>query len=274
MTQFFICPACSSPLTKQEGCYRCESGHCFDIAKEGYVNLLPSNHKHSKAPGDDKGMVTSRTAFLESGYYEPLRDAVCSLIEAVCKELHTPVLVDSGCGEGYYTAAYSYVLKKYGGQTVGVDLSKAAIKHAAKKCKDADFAVASVYHLPLLDESTDMIVNCFSPLALDEFRRILKQGGYLLYVVPDAKHLWALKSVLYDVPYENEVKTEEYDGFEFIQAKEVKTSFSLDSSEAILSLLNMTPYTWKTPKDGVERLKKLSSLEVTAEFRIMIYKRK
>lgn len=241
------------------------------MAKEGYVNLLPANKKHSKDPGDDKDMVASRTLFLEGGHYEPLRKKVCSLIEK--SHPASPVLLDSGCGEGYYTAAYCDEVKKLGGFAVGIDLSKSAIKHAAKKCKDGCFAVASVYGIPMKDESTDIVVNCFSPLAIDEFRRILKKDGFFYYIVPDAGHLWELKSILYDKPYPNEVKSEQYDGFELIQTVEVSNVFTLNSGEEILSLLHMTPYTWKTPKDGIQRLEKLSSLTVTAQFRVLVYKR-
>lgn len=272
MTQVFRCPVCSGALEQNERSLRCTSGHSFDIAKEGYVNLDTTSKKHSDTSGDGKDMVTARTLFLEGGYYNPLRDTICNLIKET--EIKNPVLLDSGCGEGYYTKSYCETVSALFGKAYGVDLSKPAIKHAAKKCKDGHFAVASVYHLPITDESIDILVNCFSPLALEEFCRVVKKGGYFFYVVPDAMHLWELKKVLYDNPYENAVKQEEYDGFEFIKTESVTSRFTLDSSEKILSLLHMTPYTWKTPENGIRKLSELSSLDVTAQFRVMVYKRK
>lgn len=266
MKNLFCCPVCESNLLREEKSYRCQNGHVFDIAKEGYVNLLPSN-KANKIHGDDKAMVSSRTRFLEGGYYEPLKDALCSLVKKT--EVSSPVLVDSGCGEGYYTSS----LCENATVTVGIDLSKDAIKHASKKCKKAMFAVASAYKLPLENECCDIVVNCFSPMSDREFFRILRPGGYLFYVVPAARHLWELKSILYDTPYENEEKVEMYDGFELCEILPVSTSFTLTNSEDILSLFNMTPYTWKTPRDGIERLKKLDSLSVGAEFRIHVFRK-
>ena len=96
----FNCPICRAPLTREEKTYTCPNRHCYDISKEGYVNLLPANRKHAKDPGDDKGMTDARNRFLEGGYYSPLREQLCRLIV----ERRPETLLDSGCGEGYYTA--------------------------------------------------------------------------------------------------------------------------------------------------------------------------
>ena len=265
--QILQCPVCKGALTKEAGAYKCPWNHSFDIAKEGYVNLLISG-KGSSNSGDDKQMVVSRTNFLDKGFYSPLREKVCEIIKSFCIEDIS--LLDSGCGEGYYTSEYA----KLCDTCVGIDISKNAVKSASKRCKEATFAVASVYHLPIMEESIDVIVNCFSPNACDEFSRVLKKDGYLIYVVPGAKHLWELKGILYDSPYENEEKTEEYDGFELYETHRVSTRFSLSGNDEIMSLYHMTPYTWTTPKDGAERLSRLSMLDVSAEFKIYIYKRK
>lgn len=267
MKSIFCCPVCGKGLYKEDRTYKCETGHSFDEAKEGYVNLLVSN-KNGDMSGDDKEMVSSRTRFLEGGYYKPLRDKVSELIKELSPRAEA--LLDAGCGEGYYTYAYSEIVQK----CAGVDISKAAVRHAAKKCKGAEFAVASVYRLPLEDDSVDVVVNCFSPNAPEQFLRVLKKGGYLFYVVPAPRHLWQLKSILYENPYENEEKTEDYDGFELEGAIPVTTEFTLNSNEDITALFHMTPYTWNTPKDGAERLSAVKELTVTADFRIHIYRKK
>ena len=271
LDNIFTCPVCRADLSKQDGAYKCGNGHLFDIAKEGYVNLTSPSKHTKKGSGDDRDMIRARTGFLEGGYYKPLRDKMCSLLQQYCPD--KGVILDAGCGEGYYTSAYSLVAKSKNGTVVGIDLSKDAVKHTAKVCVGGEFAVASVYHLPLSDNSCDIIVNCFSPLAAEEFSRVLKTGGYFLYVVPDADHLWELKQVLYDVPYKNPVKTEEYDGFELTGTHCVSSSFTLDNAEHIQALFHMTPYTWKTPKEGVQKLKELKELDVSAFFRILVYKK-
>ena len=268
----FTCPVCGEALMFDEGAYRCVSGHCFDRAKEGYVNLLPANRQHASAPGDDKDMVKARTAFLDSGRYTPLKEALCALAAKYAGE--RTALLDAGCGEGYYTEGLSRVIAEKGGRTGGADLSKAAVKKAAKRCREAEIAVASVYHLPLAERSVDMVTDCFSPLAKEEYRRVLKDGGRFLYVVPGARHLWEMKEVLYEQPYENEVREEAYEGFRLQETVPLSFGIHLEKTEEIMALFRMTPYAWKTPKEGVERLAEQKELGLTAEFRILVYERK
>ena len=268
----FACPLCGEKLAIDEQVYRCTSGHCFDKAKEGYVNLLPANRQHASAPGDDKDMVKARTAFLDSGRYTPLKEALCALAAKYAGE--RTALLDAGCGEGYYTEGLSRVIAEKGGRTGGADLSKAAVKKAAKRCREAEIAVSSVYHLPLADGSVDMVTDCFSPLAKEEYRRVLKGGGRFLYVVPGARHLWEMKEILYDKPYENEVREEEYEGFRLLETVKLDFGFRLEKAEEIMALFRMTPYVWKTPREGVERLAEQIELGLTAEFRILVYERK
>ena len=267
----FICPDCGGILERDVHVCRCGKGHCFDIAKEGYVNLLPPNRRHSGSPGDDREMVNARTAFLNGGWYAPLRERICKAVTEW--KADRPVLLDAGCGEGYYTTALSDALAGRDGHVCGVDLSKAACRRAAKRCPQAEIAVASVYHLPVADRSADILADCFSPLAEEEFRRVLKPGGLFLYVVPGPRHLWELKEILYENPYENAFREEDYAGFETLPEIPLSFLFRLENREEIGALFHMTPYTWKTPKDGAERLMEARELEVTAEFRILRFRR-
>lgn len=266
----FCCPICSAPLDRGERAYTCPNGHCYDIAKEGYVNLLPANRKHAKDPGDDREMVAARTRFLDGDHYAPLRGALCRLIAERAPE----TLLDSGCGEGYYTAGVYAALREQtpGLRAAGVDLSRSALKKAARRDKNAEFAVASVYHLPVADGAADLLLNCFSPLALDEFRRVLRPGGGFLYVVPGAKHLWELKQVLYDQPYENPEEASPYEGFTYEDIVPVEFSMAL-TGQALGDLFRMTPYFWKTPRAGTERLNALERLDVTASFRVHVFRK-
>ncbi len=127
------------------------------MAREGYTHLLPANRKHSKMPGDDKGMAAARSAFLSKDYYAALRDALCRLALDYAPE--HPAVLDTGCGEGYYTSAVYRALRDAGKAPcmAGTDISKAILRRAAKREKDVEFAVASSYHLPVADRSIDLL---------------------------------------------------------------------------------------------------------------------
>lgn len=271
MNSLFRCPLCHQLLMRGEHAYTCPSGHSFDRSCEGYIHLLPANRKHSKNPGDDKQMVAARCAFLDRGYYAPLRDALATLAVRLIADTPSPVLFDSGCGEGYYTAGLAAALPH--AHVAGIDISKFAVRRAAKRVSRGEFAVASAYHLPIPDATAHLLTNIFSPLCAEEFSRILVPGGSFVYVVPSGRHLWQMKEVLYDNPYENPVKREAYADFIWQEAIPLRYTVKLDRSEDIISLFSMTPYAWKTPKDGVKRLKQCSELETEIGFDIHVYQR-
>ena len=269
----FRCPVCGGPLVREERAYRCEKGHSYDLAKEGYTYLLPPNQKHSAAPGDDKGMAAARREFLSKGYYAPLLNTICSQILACSGD--APVLLDTGCGEGYYTAGIYHALRDVGKapRMAGIDISKFILRSAAKRERGVEFAVASAYRLPLADASVDVLLNCFSPLAIEEFRRVLRPGGHFLYVVPGAEHLWEMKAILYDRPYPNEERETPYEGFTYEAIVPVDETITLQNREDIRNLFRMTPYAWKTPREGKERLAARETLTTRISFRIHIFRR-
>ena len=275
MNSLFCCPLCASPLTREDGAYRCPQGHSFDLAAAGYTHLLPANRKHSKQPGDDREMVAARAAFLEKGYYAPLLQALCTGALERLAALSAPVILDSGCGEGYYTSGLFHALTQAGltPAMAGVDLSKFALRRAAKRLPQGEFAVASVYHLPLSPSSVDLLVNIFSPLAAEEFARVVRPGGWFCYAVPSPRHLWEMKQILYPKPYENPVKREEYPGFTWQSVQEVRGTIHLSCREDIQALFGMTPYAWKTPKAGRDQLAKLEELDTTIGFDLHWYQR-
>lgn len=269
----FRCPLCAAPLEREAGAYRCGGGHSFDVAREGYVHLLPPNQKHAALPGDGRDMVLARRDFLSRGYYRPLLNTICNQMLSLSGE--APVLLDAGCGEGWYTAGIDGALRSAGRRPriAGTDISKLALRTAARRLRGAEFAVASSYHLPLADGRVDVLLNCFSPLALEEFWRVLRSGGWFLYVVPGPRHLWELKEILYDRPYPNEEKETPYEGFRYREIVPVEETVTLESREDIQNLFRMTPYFWKTPRAGAERLAALDRLEVRASFRVHIFER-
>ena len=263
----FICPICRAPLMREGMRCFCESGHSFDLAKSGYVNLLTASKKHSKDPGDSKEMVAARRDFLGKGYYAPLRAAVAEK----AMELGGRVYFDAGCGTGYYTSA---VIDALGDPLcIGADISKYAADTAAKREKRGFFAVASVYDLPVADESVDIITNIFSPMADGEYLRILKKGGYMIYVVPAPRHLYSLKEALYDEPYENAVSHPEYIGLAEVERVECSFVMHPESSEDVVSLFGMTPYFWRTPAGALEKIRNIDLKEINAQFYITVLKK-
>lgn len=272
MKSLFCCPVCGAALDRGERAYVCPGGHSFDIAREGYVHLLPANRMHSKAPGDDKGMAAARSRFLDGGYYGHLREALCEL--ALKYGGDGGAVLDSGCGEGYYTQGVYRALSDAGRAPAlaGIDISKFCLRKAAKRVGAGEFAVASAYRLPLGDGAVGLVLNCFSPMAGEEFHRVLARGGKLLYVVPAPDHLWELKALLYKSPYPNPDQVVEYPGFRLLKVAAVERTVAVEG-EALADLFQMTPYYYNTPRDGVERLEAAAGLELRANFRIHVFER-
>lgn len=264
----FICPICKDTLFRQSGSLLCGNGHCFDISKYGYVNLLSSSGK--KGHGDDKLMVKARRDFLNKGYYEHLRNALCHEAEKYAHKGFS--LLDSGCGEGYYTnGLYDVFIKKQGEKIFGIDVSKEALKLASKNCTNVQFAVSSAYCLPFNDSSFNIVTSLFAPLAVTEFRRVLKNDGIFLTVIPLENHLFSLKKYVYDAPYKNKPQSTELEGFRLINSSVIKKDICLKSQEDISNLFKMTPYYYKTSEKDQEKLNYIDKLKVETEFMILTY---
>lgn len=270
----FTCPVCGEPLRRLEKTCACPNGHSYDLAAEGYVHLLPPNRMHSKAPGDSKQMVASRRAFLRGGWYEPFSDKLNELA-AECVPAPSPVILDAGCGEGYYTGRLREHLVSRGlaPRMFGFDISKSAVKAAAKKYGEIFFAVASMFEIPVQSGSADCVVNVFAPIVEDELNRVLRPGGFLILAVPGPRHLFGLKEILYDAPYENEHRETRYRGFRFQKRVAVPLEITLSDGDSIQNLFAMTPYYWKTPVEGSERLKNSKKLTTQIEFDFILYQK-
>ena len=268
----FCCPVCRLPLKREKRRLCCAAGHSFDLASQGYVNLLTANRRHSAMPGDDKGMVAARRAFLQAGWYQPFSDRLNQLAEEVAALEHRPLLLDAGCGEGYYTGRLAQAL----GDRVRIaafDISKSAVQAAAKSCSTVEFAVASAFSIPVADGAADCLVNIFAPMAEREFARVLRCGGRMIYAVPGPRHLFGLKEILYEKPYENPVRQVEYQVFRFLDRVAVRSRCVLDTQQEIKALFAMTPYYWKTPREGAQRLETCDRLETEIEFDFLLYER-
>ena len=265
----FFCPICAAPLAREGNIYRCPGGHSYDVARSGYVHLLPANKKHSADPGDDREMTAARTRFLDGGWYSPLRQALCDLALTHAGPSYT--ILDAGCGEGYYTAGLHEALPQ--AQVCGFDISKLAVKAAAGKYKSVEFGVASSFAIPLGKASVHLLTDVFSPLAEEEFARVVKPGGFFLYAVPGERHLYGLKELLYENPYENPHRETEYPGFRFVGRTAVRGEIRVPDSQTAVDLFTMTPYYWKTGPQAAQRLETVEGFSTEIGFDFLLYQR-
>lgn len=269
------CPSSGSPLTRLESCWRSAHNQTFDIAKEGYVNLLLVQHKNSKAPGDSKPMVNARRMFLESGGYAPLVQAIRdTLVTHNSNSNGALAIFDAGCGEGYYL---NKVIKAFSAQQLeitacGVDISKPAIQKAAKRYKSTQFAVASTFAIPLADATQDIAIQVFAPSSSDEILRVLKPQGLWLTVSPAPDHLFELKQKVYDQPQKHTANSLQYEGFEMLARERVTFSVSLSDANMREALLMMTPFYWQISIAKKDALK-ASLKHVTADFDLQLWRK-
>lgn len=270
----FACPTCGLPLVREGNSCRCANGHCLDYARSGYLNLLMPNGKHSQQPGDNKLMVDARRRFLEKGYYEPLLRELCGMAEEFLPPDGCRVL-DAGCGEGYYTDGLFRHLAEKGRKPrmLGVDISKTAVDKATRRNREIEFAVASVFHLPVADASCGMFLNLFAPYHQPEIERVLAPDGVLLMAIPGEEHLWELKRFIYKDPYKNEVKDFTLAHFTLAGHRTVRTTLHLDCGEDVDNLFKMTPYYYKTGREDYERLLGVERFTTQAQFELLAYRR-
>lgn len=269
-----ICPVCSKKLSVDGRAYKCESNHCFDISKFGYVNLLMSQRSSDKRHGDDKLMVNARRDFLELGHYEPLAKAIADISNKYCNE-KSPTVVDIGCGEGYYCEIVLNKLEneQKSAKLCGIDISKDALRLAHKRINTACFAVASAFHLPVQSDCCDVLLNIFAPFDANEFLRVTKDDGVVIRAFARKGHLLGLKQVLYDNVRDEDVTDFELNGFDLVEMSDIKYDITLENQKSIADLFKMTPYYYKTGEKSQKRLEKLEKLKTTVSFSIAVYKK-
>ncbi|MBQ3483595.1 MAG: methyltransferase domain-containing protein [Clostridia bacterium] len=261
------CPICEGAMHREERSLWCDGvrRHCFDLSAEGYVNLASAR---AAGGGDDAALIAARTAFLSAEHYAPLSDRVCALVSQ-----HAPggLVADAGCGEGYYTRN----LAAHGLHVLGFDLSKRGIRSAARAARGQQnclFAVAGIYTLPVADGTLDAVVSLFAPVAEQEFLRVLKPGGVLLTVGAGADHLFSLKRVLYDAPTRNEARADAPVAMTEVCRERLTYPMELTAKDA-QNLFAMTPYFYRTSREGRERLDACTRLSCEADFEIALYRK-
>ena len=260
-----LCPICGELLIKQEKSYRCEKGHSFDIARQGHVNLLPVQNKRSLNPGDTAQQVMSRRAFLDGGFYAPIRQTLCDLAkEHGCQG---PIL-DVGCGEGYYSAGLASSMET---ELLGLDISKEAVRYAAGRYKNAQWICASAARLPVKDHSFGLVTSLFALTMAEEFHRVLRSDGAYIQVLAAEDHLLGLKKIIYpELHHKEKFTTPDVPGFRLVESRPLRFTFTVEG-EQVQNLLSMTPHVYRIGKEGADRLRQTKILTDTASCVLNLY---
>ena len=262
-----ICPVCGEHLNKADRSCICPNRHSFDVARQGYVNLLTVQHKHSLNPGDTREQVLSRRAFLEAGFYAPILNTLIGTAREL--GIRGPI-VDVGCGEGYYSAQLAEAL---GAELVGFDISKEAVRCAAAKYKGPTWLTATASHIPVGDGSVRLLTSLFALTLPEEFARVLGSDGYYFQVLACQDHLLGLKSIIYpELKFKEKDSVPELPGFELVKSVPIRFTFTVEG-EQIRNLFSMTPHVFRIGKEGAERLKNTELLTDTASCVLNVYRK-
>ena len=263
-----LCPVCGQPLQKEPSCWRCENRHSFDIARQGYVNLLTVDRKHAKHPGDTKEMVAARKSFLDQGFYLPIAQMVRQLIVPLAPK----AVLDAGCGEGYYLTSLQESLPDT--EFAGIDISKDAVRFAAVRNKQALWLTGTAAALSFPAEAFDGLLSMFALTMEQEFARVLKPNGWYLQVIAGSEHLMGLKQIIYpEILRKEKVLHGELAGFRLEKTETLEFSFTLDDRDQVQNLLSMTPHFWRISKDGAARLAATDRLTDTAQVVFNLYRK-
>lgn len=263
------CPKCSQEIEQIGNSYKCCNNHCYDIAKQKYINVLLNPVKATNNPGDSKESLIARQEYLDKDYYKGILNQVIEQIKICNKDnFH---LIDIGCGQGYYTKGFYDTFGNHN-TYYGLDISKIAIQMATKYTKDIYWLVANSKAVPVLDHSMDIITALFTVVNNQELDRILKEDGFIIHVTANPNHLIEIKELIYD---EIKVKSDEYLKLPFntVNTYDYTEKININNRDDALNLLKMTPHYYHIKSDKRHVLDTLNSLNVTIDIKITIYQK-
>lgn len=243
------CPLDLTTLTEENNTFKCQNGHCFDKAKQGYINLLPVQFKNSLNPGDNKEMVLARSAFLNEGHYEPIAQQVMQIIQNRLTKKTT--LIDAGCGEGYYTNfIFNQLIKQhpqFSFSVLGFDISKEAVKQASKRSKNICWAVATNQKIPTKENCADILISLFGFPVLSEFTRVLKNNGLLIIATAGPNHLIEIRKRIYQEIHTKKENNIIHPHLQLTEKFSLEKEIFVSSDESVINLLKMTPHFYRIP---------------------------
>ena len=291
----FVCPVDGGALVAEaasgQGSLRCAAGHSFDRAREGHFNLLLVQHKASREPGDDKAMVAARANTLDSGVFAPLADALFDCVRLTLGHFslqhaqpdRAMRVLDAGCGEGYYLQQLTDMARASNDpgtlSLIGVDISKWAVRAAARRSANVAWAVATNRHLPVAPGSIDLLLSMFGFPLWPHFASVQPIGGRVLLVDPGPEHLVELRAAIYPSVERKApaaLASAEAEGYELEQETRVRYEVALADPAAIRALLAMTPHVHRMSVQGRAGVAQLQRLRVTVDvlFRLLQLRRK
>jgi 23S rRNA (guanine745-N1)-methyltransferase len=275
VVEFLACAHCGEALTMGPGSLRCERGHSFDISRQGYASLL--THGVSRSAGDSAAMVSARAAFLRSGHYAPIADALADAAVGALGKRHG-CIVDVGSGTGYYLAR---VLDSVTGlMGVAADVSRYALRRAARAHPRLGAVACDVWRrLPVRTSAAVLVLNVFAPRNAAEMSRILQPGGFLVVVTPTSRHHAELVGPLglVQVDRDKEQRLAETLGTYFSPTEQRGHEFPLSLGRRdIANLVAMGPSAWHTRADLIDErtLALPDPMAATASVRLSVYERR
>lgn len=301
----FVCPVCRAVLRAKGRSLRCDSGHTYDMARSGYVNLLPPGRKSNARSGDPDSMVRARREFLSGGYYDRYVREAASLAAPF---FGGGVMLDAACGEGHHTLILAESLRP--ALAVGIDASKKAADAAAKAAKalskaanslsavsesdsGADFlhssdslkqspvftsrtgfafAAGNIFDMPVASASCGLVTVLFAPIPFDEARRVLDVGGVLLTAGAGAEHLIELRRLIYDEVRIKKPADTKPDGFCEVRSENISYKLELDPS-SLLALFEMTPFCFRAGAAARDRIASSGGMSVTVSVDCKLYRK-
>lgn len=275
VTPYLACPHCREGLDITGRAVRCGNGHVFDIARQGYVSLLPGDAHTGSA--DTADMVSAREELLAAGHFQPVAAALAATAVAVAPD-PSGCVIDVGAGTGHYLRTVLELLPEAAG--VALDISKHAARRAARAHPRIGSVVCDVWRaLPLRDSVGALALSVFAPRNAGELWRVLQPGAALLVVTPTPRHLGELVESLglLTVDQDKSRRLAEQLGGQFIHQDEepVETRLRLTATDAERVVL-MGPNAWHTDRhDLAERLAALPQpLDVTLSVTVSVYRRR
>lgn len=259
--EIYRCPKCSIPAKIADKSIVCEVNHRYDFSKKGYIHLI-NNYTATKYSEE---LFEARKIIFEEGFYKPVLDKVAGLLEKYAND----VILDIGCGEGYYIRELKEIFpKKY---FYGLDNSKDAIELAVKMDKNNPYMLANLANLPFRDNSVSCILNILTPANYSEFFRVIKDKGVIIKVIPTSEYLKEIRQIVGKMDYKND-ETIKLIGntAEIVEKINVSKTYKL-TEEIAAKFLRMTPLTFSKDisKEDIAALK-----SITIDLDILVCRKK
>ncbi|MNO28920.1 23S rRNA (guanine(745)-N(1))-methyltransferase [compost metagenome] len=271
----FRCPLCASPMSLTE-CKSliCSNQHCFDLAKDGYINLLsrPAGGKYGKE------LFASRKAVVSSGFFEPVDTYISGLITGRALTANGPHrILDAGCGEGSHLAfiqEFAAARQQQPLLGVGLDLSKEGIVLAARNPNvNTVWCVGDLAHSPFGSGQFHTILSILAPSNYTEFQRLLTSDGRVVKVIPGQNYLQELRGLLYgrlsgQTNSDSEIRERFSETFDITEARRFQYKVSLQSP-LLQQLVRMTPLSWAADQAKLRNVLQLSELEISVDLSVL-----